>query len=165
MPKRLLKQHLDNVAKTRRKSILIEDSSQLSTSLEEEPVDNLKNQSSKNAAKHMRYIKTNHNNEIERLLLYNSKSLAYHVDHSYFPAFNVGLWPQESNDDLLNYPSCAFSTPYPLHVSENQCEQIDLCCKRSMANEFYKKRLRFTRTAYQTAWKGMSFIISYLIKK
>ncbi|XP_061389922.1 uncharacterized protein LOC133325115 [Musca vetustissima] len=104
--------------------------------------------------KQMRCIKYNQNNEIERLLLHNGSGLFYHVDHKDFPAFNVGLWPQEADNSLNNYPSCAFSIPRPIFIADTIQENIDLCCRRPMIREFHRSRLYKTRSAYNNAIKN-----------
>lgn len=155
MPKRVLKHHLAQAAKIRRKSMLIDDPSQLAELRNEgdEEKNTEEEEPKEKAKKHMQYLKLNRNNEVERLLLHNAKSLLYHVDHCDFPAFNVGLWPQESNEALTNYPSCAFSMPRPIYVSNRQSEKIDICYKRPMTMEYHKTRMKHTRATYMTALK------------
>ncbi|KAM7350085.1 TATA box-binding protein-associated factor RNA polymerase I subunit C-like [Cochliomyia hominivorax] len=152
MPKRILKQQLEKTAKVRRKSMLLDDPSQL-TQLDDED-GGKKNKEIVKSTKHMQYIKSNRNNEVERLLLHNSKKLLYHIDHCDFPALNVGMWPQETNDDFTNYPSCAISMPRPIFVANKQCEKIDICSKRSMTKDLHKIRMKYTRTSYLNALKS-----------
>lgn len=149
MPKRVLRNHLTKAAKIRRQSTFIEDSLQLSANMDNDIDEKLVQKPSN----HMQYCKLNQNNEIERLLLHNSKSLLYHMNHCDFPSLNVGMWPQENND-LTNYPSCAFSTPRPLYVSKKQCEKLDICYKRPMNSEGFTKRMKHTKTSYLTALKS-----------
>lgn len=104
--------------------------------------------------KPMRRMKYNQNNEIERLLLHNGSGLSYHVNHNEFPSFNVGLWPNDNQDQLLVYPTCAFSIPRPIYISDTIQEKIDLCYRRPMAREYHRNRLFQTRTAYNTALKS-----------
>ncbi|XP_065363771.1 uncharacterized protein TAF1C-like [Calliphora vicina] len=158
MPKRVLRHHLDNAAKIRRKSMFLDDPSQLSANLEDGNEDD--EELVQKPTKQMQYLKLNRNNEVERLLLHNSKILVYHVEHSVFPAFNVGMWPLENNEMLTNYPSCAVSVPRPIFVANKQCEKIDLCYKRPMNAEFFMKRIKHTRTSYQTALKSNKAIRS-----
>uniref|UniRef100_A0A1A9W242 Uncharacterized protein n=1 Tax=Glossina brevipalpis TaxID=37001 RepID=A0A1A9W242_9MUSC len=94
---------------------------------------------------------TSTNNEIGRLLVDNSQTLIWRASHCSFPAFNVGLWPPDNDDVLPLYPSCQLSVPHSMYTAKKQCETIDLCHKRPMTLEFYRKRLITTRTTYQRA--------------
>ncbi|XP_023308603.2 uncharacterized protein LOC111690364 [Lucilia cuprina] len=159
MPKRVLKHHLEKAAKCRRKSVYVEDTSRISGNIENEDEDK-PNDPDKKPIKHMQYLRTNQNNEVERLLLHNAKGLLFHVDHCDFPAFNVGMWPQENIDMLTNYPQCAFNPPRPIFVADKMCEKNDLCYRRPMNFEFYNIRMRHSRTRYKTALKSNKAIRS-----
>lgn len=98
-----------------------------------------------------RSSKGSHVNQIDRLLVDNSQSLIWRASHYAFPAFNVTLCPHDNREVLPLYPSCQVLAPHPIYVANKQCETIDLCHKRSMTREFYRKRLITTRTTYQRA--------------
>ncbi|XP_073831231.1 TATA box-binding protein-associated factor RNA polymerase I subunit C-like [Musca autumnalis] len=107
--------------------------------------------SSLRKTKQMRCMKYNQNNEIERLLLHNGSGLFYHVDHANFPAFNVGLWPQDAQ--LSSYPACAISIPRPIFIEDTIQDNIDLCYRRPMEREFHRFRLSKAKSGYINAMK------------
>ncbi|XP_067641825.1 uncharacterized protein TAF1C-like [Eurosta solidaginis] len=89
--------------------------------------------------------------ELDRLLLHNSDDLTLRERHCLFPAFNVGQTPLDSIDELRLYPSCEISTPCPIYVANRQCKHIDICHRRTMARELFRKRVHTSRTRYLTA--------------
>ncbi|KAI9588904.1 uncharacterized protein LOC119644726 [Glossina fuscipes] len=98
-----------------------------------------------------RILKGSQIDQIDRLLVDNSQSLIWRASHCAFPAFNVTLCPHDNREVLPLYPSCQVSAPHPIYVANKQCETVDLCHKRSMTRDFYRKRLLTTRTTYQRA--------------
>lgn len=161
MPKRACNPSLVRASKVHRKSMFLDDPAELIENAHDEGRIESCNQSTTNK---MRYNPLNQNNEVERLLTYNSKSLLYQIDHSDFPAFNVGMWSQKNCEPLTYYPTCSFSVPRPVFVANSQCEKIDICYKRPMTRYFFKSRIKTTRTSYQTALKSNFALIWVLLQ-
>uniref|UniRef100_A0A0A1WWA4 Apolipoprotein L4 n=1 Tax=Zeugodacus cucurbitae TaxID=28588 RepID=A0A0A1WWA4_ZEUCU len=96
-------------------------------------------------------------NTLERMLLHNSEELKLREKHCLFPAFNVGRFPVNSADELRLYPSFNVSMPCPIYIASNHYENVDICHRRTMAREIYRKRLHTSRTRYQTVQKDKKF--------
>ncbi|XP_075156001.1 TATA box-binding protein-associated factor RNA polymerase I subunit C-like [Haematobia irritans] len=106
----------------------------------------------------MRCRRYNENNEIDRLLRCHSSYVRRQVTHSVLPSFNMGLWPQ---DELVTYPSCAFTLPRPIYIANGKQELIDLCHVRPMSRDLFRKRILKSRSSYHGAKKGKKSIKDY----
>ncbi|XP_039961637.1 uncharacterized protein LOC120775496 [Bactrocera tryoni] len=96
-------------------------------------------------------------NPLDRMLLHNSEELKLLQKHCLFPSFNVGRHPVESADELRLYPSFNVSMPCPIYIASSHYENVDICHRRTMAREIYRKRLHTSRTRYQTVQKVKKF--------
>lgn len=96
-------------------------------------------------------------NTLDRMLLYNSDELKLLQKHCLFPAFNVGRHPLDSANEFLLYPSFNVSMPCPIYIASSHYENVDICHRRTMAREIYRKRLHTSRTRYQTVQKVKKF--------
>ncbi|XP_054729923.1 uncharacterized protein LOC129238770 isoform X2 [Anastrepha obliqua] len=92
-------------------------------------------------------------NLLDRLLLHNSDDLKLRERHCLFPAFNVSQKPLNGLNELRWYPECAVSTPCPIYIAEKHCGSVDICHRRTMARDIYRKRLNTSRTRYHTVQK------------
>ncbi|XP_017493397.1 PREDICTED: uncharacterized protein LOC108381495, partial [Rhagoletis zephyria] len=91
---------------------------------------------------------------LDRLLLYSSDELKLRERHCLFPAFNVGQTPLNDLSELSLHLKCKVSVPSAVYIADKHCERVDICHRRTMAREIYRKRLHISRTRYQTGQKN-----------
>ncbi|XP_004525890.1 uncharacterized protein LOC101453510 [Ceratitis capitata] len=96
-------------------------------------------------------------NSLDKLLLHNSDDLKLREKHCLFPAFNVGKLSIDNIEELNLHLNCTVSMPCPIYISNKHCESVDLCHRRTMAREIYRKRLHTSRTRYQTLQNNKKF--------